>query len=218
MKYIVNVDPRIRIKDVEAHCHIPVYLSFRGDVTEDSAAKFCEELQDAEDQCLKSGQEVLPIVIDSYGGSIYALFSMIDMLNSCKVKLATIVEGKAMSAGSVLFTCGAEGYRFIGPNATVMIHEASSMVFGKNEDIKASSAEVERLNNKLFTLMARNCGKKDTYFADIVHEKKHADWYLDADECIKHGLASHVGLPQYTVDIKISHKFQMPSELVKTSK
>lgn len=213
MKYIINVDPRIRIKEVENHCQLPVYIKFTGDVTEESASKFCEELQQAEDQCLKSGQEVLPIVIDSYGGSVYALLSMIDMLNSCRVKIATIVEGKAMSCGAVLFSCGAEGYRFVAPNATVMIHEVSSMAYGKNEEIKSSSAEAERLNNKIFAIMARNCGKKDTYFTDIVHEKKHADWYLDAEECIKHNMATHIGIPQYTVDIKIDHRFQFPKDI-----
>lgn len=207
MRYTVNVDPRIQIKDVENSCQLPVYIRFGGDFTEEAAAKFCEELQQAEDHCIKSGQEVLPIIIDSYGGSVYALLSMIDMIDACKVKIATVVEGKAMSCGAVLFTCGAEGYRFVAPHGTVMIHEVSSIAFGKNEEIKASSSESDRLNSKLLQIMAKNCGKKDTYFSDIIHEKKHADWFLDADECIKHNLASHIGIPRFTVDIKVEQKF-----------
>lgn len=207
MRYTINVDPRIQIKDIENSCQIPVYIRFKGDFSEESASKFCEELQHAEDLCMKSGQEILPVVIDSYGGDVYALLSMLDMVEACKVKIATIVEGKAMSCGAVLFACGAEGYRFIAPNATVMIHEVSSFSFGKNEEIKSNAVETDRLNNKIMTMMARNCGKKDTYFSDIVHEKKHADWFLDSDECIKHNLANHVAIPRFTVDIKLEHRF-----------
>ena len=32
---------------------------------------------------------------------------------NCKVKVATVVESKAMSCGAVLFTCGAEGHRYL---------------------------------------------------------------------------------------------------------
>jgi ATP-dependent Clp endopeptidase proteolytic subunit ClpP len=207
MRYTVNVDPRIQIKDIENSCQMPTYVRFGGNFTEDSAVKFCEELQQAEDRCIKSGQEVLPIVIDSYGGDVYALFSMIDMVQACKVKIATVVEGKAMSCGAVLFTCGAEGYRFIAPNATVMIHEVSSHHFGKNEEIKSSAVETDRLNSKIMKLMARNCGKKENYFEDLVHEKRHADWYLDANECIYHNLANHIAIPRFTVDIKFEQRF-----------
>lgn len=207
MRYVINVDPRIPLKDVEGTCDVPVYVQFLGSVTEASASKFCEELQKAEDICLKSQQEVLPIIIDSYGGDVYALMGMIDMIEACKVKIATIVEGKAMSCGAILFSCGAEGYRFVAPNATVMIHEVSSFAFGKNEEIKASTVEADRLNSRIMEIMARNCGKKDTYFSDIVHEKKHADWYLDAEECVQHNLANHIAIPRFTVDVKMEHKF-----------
>lgn len=207
MRYTVNVDPRIQIKDIESSCQMPIYVRFGGSFAEDTAVKFCEELQQAEDRCIKSGQEVLPIVIDSYGGDVYALLSMIDMIEACKVKIATVVEGKAMSCGAVLFTCGAEGYRFIAPNATVMIHEVSSFNFGKNEEIKASAVETDRLNTRIMGMMARNCGKKESYFSDLVHEKKHADWFLDANECLRHNLANHIAIPRFTVDIKFEQKF-----------
>lgn len=207
MKYIINIDPRIKIKNFEEHCNVPVYIRFSGDFTEASAEKFCEELEAAEDVALKSGQEVIPVVINSYGGEIYALLAMIDMIKACKVPIATIVEGKAMSAGAALFCMGAEGHRYIGPNATVMIHEASSGAFGKNEEIKSSSAETDRLNQHMLKMMAKNCGKEENYFVDIIHEKKHADWYLDAKECLKHNIANVIGIPTFTVDFIIKQKF-----------
>ena len=54
--------------------------------------------------------------------------------------------------------------------------------------LKADVAEADRLDNKIYTMMAQNCGKKDDYFKKIVHKKGHADWFLDAEECKKHSI------------------------------
>jgi ATP-dependent Clp protease protease subunit len=134
---------------------------------------------------------------------------MIDAINACSVKVATIVESKAMSCGAVLFTCGAEGYRFIGPNATVMIHPVSSFAFGKTDDIKASSAEAERLNEKLLRLMAKNCGhKNENYFLEGLKERKMADWYLEPKDCVEHKVANRVHMPSIKVKVTCDFKFE----------
>ena len=84
-----------------------------------------------------------------------------------------------------------------------MIHDVSSMSWGKIEELKASAKEADRLNEKVYTMMARNCGKKDDYFMKIVDKKKHADWFLDADEAKQHGLASQLRVPKVTIDISV---------------
>mgnify|MGYP003627085192 FL=1 len=143
-----------------------------------------------------SGQPVLPVIIDSYGGQVYSLMSMISDIKHSKIPVATIVQGKAMSCGAILFSFGSEGYRYMDPDATLMIHDVSSMEIGKVEEIKASAEETERLNQKIYSMMAENCGHHKDYFLDIVHEKSHADWFLDADECKKYNLANHLRVPE----------------------
>ena len=96
-----------------------------------------------------TGQPVLPIVIDSYGGQVYSLMSMISDINHCTIPVATIVQGKAMSCGAILFSFGQEGMRYMDPDSTVMIHDVSSMEYGKVEEVKASAEETERLNQKI---------------------------------------------------------------------
>jgi len=164
---------------------------------EDSAKKFSDQMAIAHN----TGQKVIPVVIDSYGGQVYSLMSMVGAINSSEIPVATIIEGKAMSCGAILFSCGEEGLRFMDPNATLMIHDVSSMDFGKVEELKASAAEADRLNEIVYKMMARNCGKKDDYFMKIVDKKKHADWFLDAKEAKQHGLANQLRLPK--LDIKI---------------
>jgi len=155
-----------------------------------------------------TGQKIIPVVIDSYGGQVYSLMAMISAIQYSEIPIATIIEGKAMSCGAILFTFGEQGLRFIDPNATVMIHDVSSMDFGKVEELKAGAEEADRLNTKIYGMMARNCGKKDDYFMKIVDKKKHADWFLDAAAAKKHGLANHIRVPKMHISIGVDIDFE----------
>ena len=133
---------------------------------------------------------------------------MVSAIKNSEIPVATIVEGKAMSCGAVLFSFGEEGYRFMDPNATVMIHDVSSMDFGKVEELKAGANEADRLNTIIYTMMAQNCGKKDDYFMKIVDKKKHADWFLDGNESKKHNLANHLRIPKISIKIGVNIDFE----------
>tara|TARA_R100000808_G_C2155555_1_gene168648 strand:+ start:3030 stop:3620 length:591 start_codon:yes stop_codon:yes gene_type:complete len=171
---------------------------------EDAAKKFALDMAHAHN----TGQKVIPVVIDSYGGQVYSLMSMISAIKHSEVPVATIVEGKAMSCGAILFSFGEEGLRFMDPNATVMIHDVSSMEYGKVEEIKASAEETDRLNQIVYTMMARNCGKKDDYFLKHVHKRGHADWFLDADDAKSHNLANQLRVPKLHVKLTVDIDFE----------
>lgn len=172
--------------------------------TEESARRFHQDIAQAH----STGQKVIPIVIDSYGGQVYSLMSMISAIQSSDLPCATIVEGKAMSCGAVLLSFGEEGLRFASPEATVMIHDVSSGGHGKIEELKADVKEAERLDEKIFTMMSRNCGKKDDYFKKKVFNKKHADWFMDAQEAKKHGLVNHLRVPKLNIKVNVDIDFE----------
>jgi len=170
--------------------------------------KSAKEFQQQVAQAHNTGQKIIPVIIDSYGGQVYSLMSMISAINHAELPVATIVEGKAMSCGAILFSFGEQGLRFMDPDATVMIHDVSSMKHGKVEEIKASTEEMERLNQKVYTMMARNCGKKDDYFLKLVHKKGHADWFLDATEAKRHGMANQLRVPKFNINISVDIDFE----------
>ena len=155
-----------------------------------------------------TGQPVLPIIIDSYGGQVYSLMSMISDIQHSRLPVATIVQGKAMSCGAILFSFGVDGMRYMDPDATVMIHDVSSMAWGKVEEVKVSAQETERLNQKVYKMMAKNCGHDEDYFLDIVHEKGHADWFLDAKEARRHKLANKLKIPEMKIGVKVEFSFK----------
>lgn len=171
---------------------------------EESAKTFSEQMSAAQN----TGQTVVPVIIDSYGGQVYSLMSMVANIKSCKLPVATIVEGKAMSCGALLFSFGSPGYRFMDPHATIMIHDVSSGARGKIEEIKADAKEGDRLNQKLYREMAANCGKEPDFFLQQIHERSHADWYLDAEEAQSIGLANHLRVPELRLKVDVTYKFE----------
>lgn len=210
MRYILDLDKRLRThnEDLMKLWKLPVFVDFHGYFTEESSVKFRKDLELAEDTALRNEQTIIPISIDSFGGSVYALLGMIDAIQHCSLPVATIVESKAMSCGAMLFACGAPGHRYIGPQATVMIHTVSSGDFGKVDDLKASTEEANRLNEKLFSMMSKNCGHRDDYFLEQLKDRRMADWYLDANECMKHKLATKIHVPSIKIEIKYDFKFE----------
>ena len=190
------------IKEVEVR-RVPIIIRVNK-FDEESAEKFTKLVGEAHN----TGQPVIPIVIDSYGGQVYSLMAMISALKNAELPIATIVEGKAMSCGAVLASFGEEGRRFADPQATIMIHDVSSMEWGKVEELKASAKEADRLNEKIYTMMAQNCGKPDNYFLKIADKKKHADWFLDAEEAKKHGLVNHLRIPKMEIDVSVDITFE----------
>jgi len=200
MKWISKVSPLI--KEIELR-KSPVIITVNK-FDEKASKEFQQQIALAHN----TGQKVIPVVIDSYGGQVYSLMAMISAIKYAELPVATIVEGKAMSCGAILFSFGEEGLRFMDPDATVMIHDVSSMEHGKVEEIKASAEETERLNQKVYTMMARNCGKKDDYFLKLVHKRGHADWFLDAEESKRHGMANQLRIPKLNISVNVDIDFE----------
>ena len=200
MHFEKKIDPLLS----KAELRCPPVIVRVNKFNEEAALKFSADMSAAQN----TGQPVIPVVIDSYGGQVYSLLAMVSEIKNSSIPVATIVEGKAMSCGAVLFTFGAEGYRFMAPDATVMIHDVSSGGRGKVEELKADVAEADRLDNKIYTMMAQNCGKKDDYFKKIVHKKGHADWFLDAEECKKHKICNHIRIPKLVASATVEISFE----------
>jgi len=197
-----DVDSKIKTRKMEDLLDLPQVILVNK-FSEESAKLFRESFAKA----INTGQKVIPVVIDSYGGEVYSLLSMIATIKNSPVPVATICTGKAMSCGAVLMTFGAEGMRFADPSATLMIHDVSSMAWGKVEDIKVKAEETDRLNQMIHHMMAKNCGKEDSYFLKLADEHKHADWFFDSPEAKGHNIINHIRIPSFKVKVSSEISF-----------
>jgi len=173
---------------------------------EESAKEFCLLFNLAH----QTGQEVIPIVIDSYGGQVHSLLAMIAEIENTPLKVATICMGKAMSCGAVLLACGDRGLRFSDEGATIMVHQISSGSIGKLEEMKVSVKETERLNKLVYEKMAKSCGLKDlNYFLRLQAEHKNTDWFMTPKTAKAHSMIDHIGVPTFTMDVSITQQLTL---------
>lgn len=108
-----------------------------------------------------------------------------------------------MSCGVILFSCGDKGMRYITEDATLMVHDVSSVSWGKNSEIQASADETKRLNERIYEILAENSNKTEKWFQKKLNSKGRADWFLDADDAIDIGIADKIGMPQLKIEVKL---------------
>lgn len=159
---------------------------------EEDAAKFVEQISKLEESKVIP---VIPIYIDSYGGSVDSLMVMLEAIGAVTKPVATIGIGKVMSASTVLLSAGNPGMRYAGKNCRIMIHEVSSAAWGKISDVEVSAREIKRLNKSLLTILVKNMNISYKKLLEILHKRKNCDWYMTANEAKKYGLIDHIRLP-----------------------
>jgi len=211
-QYVVDSTIHSSMKTVKDMVPEPIIIQIN-DVMEEKSKSFGEQMSDAH----QSDQPVIPIVINSFGGSCYALLSIVSEIQNATKPVATIATGKAMSAGLSILAMGTKGYRFAAPNSMLLMHEVSSWTGGKVEEIKASSNMLGHLNKKIFRMIARHCDHKDNYFLDLMHDKSHADWYFSEREAKKHNLIDHIGIPENLISLKASYEFRFGNKTLASS-
>lgn len=140
------------------------------------------------------------VYIDSYGGSVDALASMIETLEEIPNPIITVCIGKAMSCGAILLSHG--DVRFCGKHSRVMIHEVSAGAYGDIHDMHADVQEFKRMNEYFIGLLAKNCGYKSyNDFRKLIKEQDGRDRYLNAQQAVEFGIVDAVGTPRISASM-----------------
>ena len=207
MRQVLDIDPRLGYIDQEESSIFPSIVTLSGEIDEEVSTNFRRQLEAAEAIAGCSKQGVIPICIDSYGGDVYAMMSIIDAIDACRIPVATIVEGKAMSAAATIFSCGTPGFRFMGPSATLMIHRAQTGSKGNTETLESDYREIKRMDDLDLMRLAKNAGKQKKFFLSMIRKVGNSDVFLDAKRCKELGITDHIRIPTFRTVIKLYHEF-----------
>ena len=166
-----------------------------------------------------ASQKYIFIIIHCNGGSIYESFRIINAIEMAKrfCIVATVIDSIAFSTAAAIFCAGSNGFRFVGPNAQVMIHRPTPKhsdvtILGaphlyvhpcrrcggraKDEDEKLHMAVVQKQIIKAILKPLRHQRPVFTErFLIDLEQKKDRDWFLDADDMLYYGLADYDGVP-----------------------
>lgn len=155
----------------------------------------------------------MPVIIyvDSYGGNVDALNTMISTMHQIPNPTVTVCIGKAMSCGAILLAAG--DYRFCDPMARVLIHEVTAGSINPINDMENDVKECRRLNNQMMNFLAKRCNKTYKQIKDMMHAQDSRDINLTAKEALDFGIVDHIGTPivkpiiMYSIDSVPEHNY-----------
>lgn len=170
------------------------HIYFRDDVTMDNITKL-EKLINEVNQEFKelkhklSGVELSPkpiyLHISSYGGDLYAGFIGVNAIRNSVIPVYTVIEGYAMSCGSLMFVSGVK--RYMTKNSYQLIHQLSSFRgWGTFSNIEDDYVNTKQLMRDLTKIYEDNTHGKlpKSVLKDILKK----DLELDYETCLKYGL------------------------------
>ena len=167
-------------------------ILFYGDVTENNAKLLNKAIRSLDRDLrlfsIKYGCDSPPIKlhISSHGGSVFAGLSVADTIKLCYTPVHTYIDGKAASAATLISICGDK--RYMTENAFILIHQLSSGMWGKYDDIKDEVKNLDLIMEKIKKLYKQYTSIPAKKLEDML---KH-DLWLEANECVKLGLVDEV--------------------------
>lgn len=162
-------------------------IFFWGEVNDKSCREATEKLLFLE--ALAPGKEIT-FYLNSPGGSVTAGMALYDTMKLITSPIKIVVMGMAASMGSILLCAAAKGKRFLFPHARVLIHQPliSGRMIGPAVDIHIQAQEMEKLRAELNKILADASGQT----LETIERDSDRDFYLNAQEAIKYGLADAV--------------------------
>ena len=131
----------------------------------------------------------IKVFMNSPGGYIYDALSIYDMINK-RNDMMCVCSGKVMSAATFILLGFDEGLRFATENTTFMIHQPSSMTFGRLKDMEEDVEETKRLHKIITNIYLKNSKITKDVLDKIYKEKK--DYYFTAKEALKWGFIKKI--------------------------
>lgn len=163
-------------------------ILFYADVDRENALDFVEKFKKLEIDLLKKKAElfgyepVIRVHIMSDGGDIFAGMTLMNTLESSRVKVITIAQGSCCSAATFMLLGGAE--RKMGRNAYVLIHQISTEMWGNFQELKHELKSTDK-----FMKMLKKMYLEKTQIPEKMLKKlMKKDIYLNPRDCLKYGI------------------------------
>lgn len=165
------------------------------DIDSASIGKMCFNLlfllqKDDEDERKQRDfkREPIKIYVNSFGGEVYDMWALIDIIENSKTPIYTYCTGYAMSAAFKIFLSGHK--RFATRHATFMYHQMSCYRYGKYQDLVEDRAEMDLLNSQNEAYVMERTKITQEYINEI-REKK-IDVYIHVEEALKLGVIDEI--------------------------
>lgn len=164
-------------------CHL-----FFGEVDSDTAFEACEFI--LKSNLLNTSNDPITIFMNTIGGDCADAFSVIDLMETSRIPVATVGTGAIMSMGVLLVSGGKHGLRTLTKNAEVMAHQFASHFSGKQHELVATHIGHEMLERRFIKHFLAHSTMNEKTIRDVLFAP--TDRYLSPKECKKYGLVDNI--------------------------
>ena len=167
-------------------------ILFYADVDRENALDFVEKFKKLEIDLLKKKAELFgyePIIrvhIMSDGGDIFAGMTLMNTLETSRVKVITIAQGSCCSAATFMLLGGSE--RRMGRNAYVLIHQISTEMWGNFQELKHELKSTDKFMKMLKKMYLEKTKIPEKKFKRLMKK----DIYLSPSDCLKYKIVDAV--------------------------
>lgn len=181
---------------VEVHSSIDYRIYYLyGDINTKNCAEIaCDILylnrEDDDRERKECGYTRMPIrlYINSRGGSVLDMWSLIDVIEASTTPVYTYCNGYAMSAAFQIFLAGHK--RFMTKNATLMYHQIYCWRRGKYQDLVEDREHMDYLNEQIEKYVLERTALTEEEIKAIREKKK--DTYFDSKQALELKIADEL--------------------------
>lgn len=167
-----------------------IELRISGDIIDDEDAWLYEwcGIQASSPNAFKSelvnysGKDIT-VWIDSYGGSVFAAAGIYNALKEHSGKVTVKIDGKAMSAASVIAMAGDE--ILMSPVAILMIHNPLAGVYGYSSDMRKTADVMDEIKETIVNAYQLKSGRSRNKISAMMDDET----YMSAKTAVKEGFA-----------------------------
>lgn len=133
-------------------------------------------------------REPIRIFINSNGGEVDDMWSLIDIILNSQTPIYTYCTGYAYSAGFLIFLAGSK--RFLTKHARLLFHQMSCFRSGKYKDIVEDRKEMDYMQTEINNYVRERTKIDEGYLYNWIEKKQ--DRYFHPEEAIKLGIADKI--------------------------
>ena len=128
----------------------------------------------------------MKVRINSYGGEVAEGLAIYNLLKSYDGEVATICDGFACSAASVVFMAGKQ--RIMPKSSLLLIHNAWTRASGDANDLRKAADDLEKITQPSIDIYSSVSNLSEEEIKKMMDEET----WISADEALSYGFATEV--------------------------
>lgn len=165
-------------------------LFLNSEVNDDNILPLCQSILEYSLLAPECRPDHITLFINSPGGYMSSAYQLIDSIKGSTIPIVTIGTGQVASAGVMILMAGAKGHRMVTETCSIMSHQYSTGIGGKEHEVIAANKELS-LDTARMLRHYQLCTKKSEKYIRK-HLLTHSDCYLTPEEAVTHGIADNI--------------------------